>query len=58
MVKVVIYGVEGIQMGKQFIPTDEYGRILINYLGPPKTFPYFSITDILHKTFQTRHFQG
>jgi adenylate cyclase len=52
MVKVVIYGVEGIQMGKQFIPTDEYGRILVNYLGPPKTFPYVSITDILHNKYQ------
>jgi len=38
MVKVVIYGVEGIQMGKRFIPTDEFGRILINYSGPPKTW--------------------
>ena len=52
MVKVVIYGVSGIQMGKRFIPTDEYGRILINYLGPPKTFSHVSITDILDNTFQ------
>ena len=52
MVKVVIYGVGGIQMGKRFVPTDEYGRILINYLGPPKTFPHVSITDILDNTFQ------
>ena len=57
MVKVVIYGVEGIQMGKQFIPTDEYGRILINYLGPPKTFPNISITDILHDKFQKGTFK-
>jgi len=52
MVDVVIYGVEGIQMGKQFIPTDEYGRTLINYLGPPNTFPNISITDILHGNYQ------
>jgi len=52
MVEVVIYGVEGIQMGKQFIPTDEYGRILINYLGPPNTFPTISITDILNDKYQ------
>ena len=52
MVDVVIYGVEGIQMGKQFIPTDEYGRILINYLGPPNTFPTISITDILNDKYQ------
>jgi adenylate cyclase len=47
MVKVALYGVEGIQMGGLFIPTDENGQLLINYLGPPRTFPYFSISDIL-----------
>jgi len=46
-VQVGHYGVEGIQMGKRFIPTDENGRLLINYLGPPKTFPHVSISDIL-----------
>ena len=40
-------GMEGIQMGDRFVPTDESGRLLINYLGPPKTFPHFSATDIL-----------
>jgi adenylate cyclase len=48
MVKVAAYGVEGIQMGERFIPTDENGQLLINYLGPPRTFPHFSISDILH----------
>lgn len=46
-VKVGRYGVEGVQMGNRFIPTDESGQLLINYLGPPKTFPHFSIGDIL-----------
>jgi adenylate cyclase len=41
------YGVEGIQMGSRFIPTDQSGQLLINYLGPPKTFPHVSISDIL-----------
>jgi len=48
MVKVASYGIEGIQMGDHFIPTDETGQMLINFLGPEKTFPYYSITDILH----------
>ena len=48
MVKVAPYGVEGIQMGGRFIPTDENGQLLINYLGSPKTFPHYSISDILH----------
>jgi adenylate cyclase len=47
MVKVARYGVEGIQLGERFIPTDENGELLINYLGPPKTFAHISITDIL-----------
>jgi adenylate cyclase len=46
-VKVGRYGVEGVQMGQRFIPTDEIGQLLINYLGPPKTFPHVSISDIL-----------
>ncbi len=41
------HGVEGVQIGERFVPTDESGRLLINYLGRPKTFPYFSVTDVL-----------
>ncbi|HSO20265.1 MAG TPA: CHASE2 domain-containing protein, partial [Desulfosarcina sp.] len=48
IVNVPRYGVAGIQMGDRFIPTDENGQMRINYLGPPKTFPHYSITDILH----------
>jgi adenylate cyclase len=47
LVQVGRYGVEGVQMGQRFIPTDETGQLLINYLGPPKTFPHISISDIL-----------
>jgi adenylate cyclase len=48
IVQVPHYGVEGIQMGERFIPTDENGQLRINYLGPAKTFPHYSITDILN----------
>ncbi|MGW8195338.1 MAG: CHASE2 domain-containing protein, partial [Desulforhopalus sp.] len=47
MVEVGKNGIDGIRMGKRYIPTDEMGQLLINYLGPPKTFPHISITDIL-----------
>lgn len=40
-------GVEGVNVGDRFIPTDELGQLLINYRGPPKTFPHYSISDIL-----------
>lgn len=42
------YGVNGVQIGKRFIPTDESGRLFINYRGPPGTFPTYSISDILN----------
>jgi adenylate cyclase len=48
LVQVGHYGVEGIQMGKRFIPTDENGQLLINYLGPRNTFPQVSISDMLN----------
>ena len=46
--EVAEYGVDQITLGKLNIPTDEFGRILINYRGEEKTFPHISITDILH----------
>ena len=47
-VEVGSHGIEGIQIGERFVPTDEVGRLLINYLGGPKTFPHFSATDVLN----------
>jgi adenylate cyclase len=57
-VKVGRYGVEGLQMGQRFIPTDENGQLLINYLGPPKTFPHVSISDILNNKLPSGTFTG
>jgi adenylate cyclase len=45
--KVGRHGVDEIQMGERVIPTDARGQLLINYLGPQKTFPHVSVTDIL-----------
>lgn len=41
------FGIEGLRIGDIEIPTDETGRMLINYLGPAKTFPHYSISDII-----------
>ncbi|MFH1350442.1 MAG: adenylate/guanylate cyclase domain-containing protein [Pseudomonadota bacterium] len=48
LIKVASYGIEGVQIGDKFIPTDENGQVRINYLGPGRTFPHYSIGDILH----------
>jgi adenylate cyclase len=47
-IEVGAHGIEGVAIGDRFAATDEAGRLLVNYLGPPKTFPHFSVTDILH----------
>lgn len=40
-------GVQQIRIGDLVIPTDPGGRILVNYRGPTRTFPHWSIVDIL-----------
>ncbi len=41
------YGIDGVQIGQRLIPTDEAGRMFINYRGERDTFPTYSIGDIL-----------
>ncbi len=47
MVRVRAEGVEGVKIGDRFVPTDEAGQMLINYRGLPKTFPHYSVSDII-----------
>ena len=46
-VVVAEYGVEKIQFDDINIPTDELGRIMINYRGDAKSFKHIPVTDIL-----------
>jgi len=46
-VRVRPEGIEGIEIGDRLVPTDEAGQMLINYRGPPKTFPHYAISDII-----------
>ncbi len=39
-----------VLLGDVSIPTDRYGRMLINYRGPNNTFPLYSVSDILDRT--------
>ena len=41
------YGISALAIGDRMIETDEYGQALIRYYGPEKTFPTFSVADIL-----------
>ncbi len=51
-------GVENISLDKFQIPTDEDGRLLINYLGPATTFPHYSISDILADRIPSEKIKG
>jgi len=52
------YRVAGIKIGKKFVPTDANGNLLINYLGPPKTFPHIPVTDILRGNIEDGILKG
>jgi adenylate cyclase len=44
-------GITGLSIGDKFIPTDRYGRILVNFRGGGKTFKYISAMDIYDMNF-------
>jgi adenylate cyclase len=47
VLRVGLHGVDGVELGGTMIPTDESGQLLVDYLGPPRTIPGVSVTDIL-----------
>ncbi len=46
-----------VQFGDRTIPTDGFGRMLINYRGPNNTFPMYPISDILDRTTRAGAFR-
>lgn len=40
-------GIHQIRLGDAVLPTDEGGRVLVNFRGPPGTFPHYSVSEIL-----------
>ncbi len=57
MIRVADYGIRGIRLGERMIPTDEMGYMRINYLGPERTFPHYSLSDILNERFSPGTFR-
>ena len=47
-------GVEEIRVGRQAIPVDRHGRVLLNYLGPTGTIPTYSAAAILDGSLPAR----
>jgi adenylate cyclase len=44
-------GISSIEVGAILIKPDTLGRVLINYRGPERTYPYRSIADVVHGDF-------
>ena len=51
-------GVESISIGQYNIPTDRYGRSIVNFRGGAKSFKYISATDIIHNRFDPKDVEG
>jgi len=56
--RIAEFGIEQIRLGDLSIPTNEEGRMLINYRGPQKTFPHYSATDVIHGRVAADAFKG
>ena len=52
------YGISGLQLGERFIPTDESGRALINFRGGPRSFPTYSVVDVLTGRIDAAQLRG
>ncbi|MCO7190140.1 MULTISPECIES: adenylate/guanylate cyclase domain-containing protein [unclassified Pseudoalteromonas] len=50
------HSVEGIRLGTQLIPADDYGRVNVPYRGPAFSFPYVSAGDVLSGNIDTQLF--
>jgi adenylate cyclase len=52
------FGVSSINLAGRKIPTDEYGRITVNFRGPSSTFKYISAVDIIKGDFNPADIEG
>ncbi|QKF82378.1 CHASE2 domain-containing protein [Halarcobacter ebronensis] len=52
------FGVESIKLNNITIPTDRYGRLLLNFRGGEKTFKYYSAKDVLNGKISKKELEG
>lgn len=48
----------GISLGPVYVPTDPETRILVNYLGPSRTFPTYPLSQVLSGTVPSSVFRN
>ncbi len=52
------YGVSKLMAGKEAVPVNESGHLLINYRGGKGSFPYISVTDIIENRVPKERLAG
>jgi len=57
MIAVSHLGVKEVRLGRELIPVDRYGRLFINYLGPPGDFPTYSAKAVLEGKVPAKAFK-
>ena len=51
-------GIVSIEFGQDLVVhPDDVGRLMINYQGPPRTYPYYSFADVAQKKFASGTFR-
>lgn len=43
------FGIEAVTLGSRTVPTDEYGRLTLNFYGPAQSVPHYSAVDVLEQ---------
>ncbi|MDB2405380.1 adenylate/guanylate cyclase domain-containing protein [Arcobacteraceae bacterium] len=51
-------GIENIKVADFIIPTDRYGRSIVNFRGGAKNFKYISAVDIINNNFDPKDTEG
>jgi adenylate cyclase len=52
-------GIESFQLGSSLsVIPDDLGRVIINYQGPVRTYPYRSLVDVINKGLPPSTFEG
>jgi len=57
MIAVSHLGVKEVRLGRDIIPVDRYGRLFINYLGPPGDFPTYSAKSVMEGKVPAKAFK-
>ena len=48
---------DGVKLGEIFVPTDQKLRMLVDYAGRDRRFPWVSATDVIHQRVQSDFFR-